>query len=541
MKINIIDTHPFLDQKPGTSGLRKKVRVFQQPHYLENYLQAIFDTLSISAKTLLVGGDGRYFNREAIQTVIKMAAANGVKTLWVAKDGLLSTPAASLLIRKYKIFAGLILSASHNPAGVDGDFGVKLNLSEGGAAPESITEAIYASSQGLTQYQIIECQEIDIVQEGETLLGAMTIKVIDSIEDYALLMESLFDFTAIRQWFSHGHTFCFDAMHAVSGPYAKTIFIDKLGANAGSVMNANPCEDFGGGHPDPNPIYAKNLMAKMAAYDAPDLGAASDGDADRHMIVGKGGLVVSPSDSLAILVANAHYIPAYRGGLAGVARSMPTAGAVDRVALALGIPLYETPTGWKFFSSLLEAGRITLCGEESYSAGSDHIREKDGIWAILYWLNIVATTNQTVEEVVQAHWARFGRHYYTRHDFEEIPVSKANAVMQYLRTRIQTLTAHVLPNFHMSDDFSYIDPVSGEGVDNQGIRIVFNDGSRIIYRLSGTGTEGATLRVYVERYIEDTFAIHHASSEVLADLVEISRDLADLERLIGSNMPTLVI
>lgn len=540
MKINTINTKPYQDQKPGTAGLRKKVNVFQQPHYLENFVQATFETLSIAGKTLVLGGDGRYFNAIALQRIIKMAAANGVKHLWVGQHGWLSTPAESLLIRQYHAFAGFTLSASHNPGGVEGDFGIKLNLADGGAAPESTTDEIYQGSQIITQYKIMEAPDIDLSHLGQQQLGQMTVEVVDSVETYAAYMETLFDFSLIRQWFNSGHTFYFDAMHAVSGPYAQLIFEQRLGAAKGSVLNAIPREDFAGLHPDPNPTYATELIALMFGEQKRDLGAASDGDADRNMIVGPE-MVVTPSDSLAIMVSYAHYIPAYKKGLVGVARSMPTSSAVDQVASVLQIPLYETPTGWKFFSRLLEAGRITLCGEESYGTSSDHIREKDGIWAVLFWLNILAVTGKTVKEIVESHWAQFGRTYYSRHDFEAISLSDAKAVMSHLRHQIQTLSRDNLPNFYMADEFFYVDPITGERSENQGIRILFRNGDRIIYRLSGTGTEGATLRIYLERYIGDTAAIYQPTQFVLSELIHISRNLANLLELTGRDTPTLIV
>ena len=540
MQIKSIPTRAYLDQKPGTSGLRRKVSVFQQPHYLENFVQSIFNTISIQDKTLVLGGDGRYFNEIALQRIIKMAAANGVKYLWIGQYGWLSTPAASLLIRQYQAYSGLILSASHNPGGVEGDFGIKLNLSDGGAAPESVTEAIYAHSQTLTYYKQLEVADVPLNELGRYQLGEMTIEVVDSITAYACYMEKIFDFPLIRQWLNSDHALWFDAMHAISGPYAQRIFEKMLGADVGSVINAIPQEDFAGQHPDPNPTYATELMEKMAGKDRRDLGAASDGDADRNMIIGPD-MLVSPSDSLAILTAYAHYIPAYKTGLKGIARSMPTSRAVDKVASALQIPLYETPTGWKFFSRLLEAGLVSLCGEESYSASSDHIREKDGIWAVLFWLNILALTNKTVKEIVQLHWQRFGRHYYTRHDFEAIALADAEKLMEHLLHRIQTMSVENLPFFLKAEEFTYTDPVTDEYSTKQGVRILFENGDRIIYRLSGTGTEGATLRIYLERYIADPSLMGQSSQHVLSDLIHLSRQLVNLVAIIGRDTPTLII
>lgn len=535
-----IATQPFFDQKPGTSGLRKKVTVFQQPHYLQNFVQAIFNTLPMAGKGLVLGGDGRYFNRIALQIIIKMAAANGVSQLWIGKEGLLSTPAASMLIRQYQAFGGMILSASHNPGGIEGDFGLKFNMPHGGAAPEKITAHFYANSQILDNYRIADYPDIELSVPGQYALGEMKIEVIDSIYDYTACMAKLFDFAAIQRWFAEGHTLCFDAMHAVSGPYAKHLFEQVLGAPAGSVIHAVPQEDFAGQPPDPNPIHALQLVNQMFGSNAPDIGAASDADADRNMIIGQGLLVV-PGDSLAILTAHAHLIPGYQRGIKGVARSMPTSCAVDRVAKAMNLPVYETPTGWKFFSGLLEEGRITLCGEESYGTGSDHIREKDGIWAILFWLNILAVTGKSVVQLVEEHWAQFGRHYYSRHDFEAIPLPAAESVMQHLRQQMNTLTEYTLPGFHMADDFSYCDPIDGAHTTQQGIRILFKNGSRIIYRLSGTGTDGAILRIYLERYVQDTTQMHQPEQEALAELIALSRSLANLAYLINRQIPTVVV
>lgn len=535
-----VSTQPFHDQKPGTSGLRKKVSVFQQPHYLQNFVQAIFNTLPLAGKALVLGGDGRYFNWEAIQIIIKMAAANGIRHLLVGQHGLLSTPVASMLIRQYQAFGGIILSASHNPGGVEGDFGIKFNMGHGEPAPEKMTDAFYAQSQTLLQYAIADEGDIDLHLLGHYAMGDMIIEIIDSVQDYTQCMARLFDFDAIRRWFAAGHTLRFDAMHAVSGPYAQHIFEAVLGARPGSVMHAIPQEDFAKQHPDPNPTHAAHLVACMYGADASDLGAASDGDGDRNMIVGPG-VLVTPSDSLAILTAYAHYIPGYQRGLAGVARSMPTSCAVDAVAKNRGIAMYETPTGWKFFSNLLDAGRITLCGEESYGTGSDHIREKDGIWAVLFWLNILASTGKSVVQIVEEHWAQFGRHYYSRHDFEGLALADADAVMQHLREQITTLTAYTLPHFDMADDFSYVDPVDGSYTAHQGIRILFKSGARIIYRLSGTGTEGATLRIYLERYVNDVSQMQQPTQEALAELIILARELANLGPLTGRQEPTVIV
>ncbi|KAF0813112.1 Phosphoglucomutase [Andreprevotia sp. IGB-42] len=542
MSIQTVATTPFEGQKPGTSGLRKKVGVFQQAHYLENFVQSIFDALGgIAGKTLVVGGDGRYHNRAAVQTILQMAAANGAAKVIVGQGGILSTPAASCVIRKYGTFGGIILSASHNPGGPDGDFGIKYNTDNGGPAPEKITDAIYERSTRITEYKTLEAPLYDIDTLGGGTIGSSQVAVIDPVADYAELMQQLFDFDAIRAWFAAGHTMQFDALSAVSGPYARRVIETLLGAPAGTVVNGEPLEDFGGHHPDPNPAHATELIACMNGADAPDFGAASDGDADRNMIVGRN-LVVTPSDSLAIIAANAQLVPGYARGLAGVARSMPTSCAVDRVAAKLGIACYETPTGWKFFGNLLDAGRATLCGEESYGTGSDHVREKDGVWAVLFWLNLLAATGKSVNELVNAHWAEYGRNFYSRHDYEALETEPANGLLQALRDKVATLAGTKLAGktVQLADDFAYDDPVDGSHSGKQGIRIVFEDGSRIVYRLSGTGTEGATLRVYMERYEADP-ALHGLETQTaLAELIAIAGDLADISGRTGRSAPTVV-
>ncbi len=550
MQIRMVATTPFADQKPGTSGLRKRVQAFRQPHYLENFVQSIFDTIDAPAgATLALGGDGRHYNREAIQVILKMAAANGFGRVLVGKGGILSTPAASCVIRKYKTHGGIILSASHNPGGPDGDFGIKYNTANGGPAPEKITEAIYAASKTIAQYRIADAPDVALDELGDSRLGDMTVSVIDPVSDYAELMESLFDFAAIRALLSNGFRIRFDAMHAVTGPYAREIFVNRLGAPADSVINAEPLEDFGGGHPDPNLTYAHELVEALYGGNAPDFGAASDGDGDRNMILGRH-FFVTPSDSLAILAANAHLVPGYQQGLAGIARSMPTSAAADRVAAALGIPCYETPTGWKFFGNLMDAGKVTLCGEESFGTGSDHIREKDGLWAVLFWLNILAARKQPVEAIVREHWARFGRNVYSRHDYEGIPIDAANGVMRRLHDRFAELQAcpeqgrggaqfgHL--QVRRCDDFSYTDPVDGSASQGQGIRILFVDGSRIVFRLSGTGTEGATLRIYLESYEPDVSKHRLDAQQALATLISIALGISELRQRTGRERPTVI-
>ncbi len=542
MSIRSVTTQPFSDQKPGTSGLRKKVPAFQKQHYLENFVQSIFDSIAApKGATLVVGGDGRYYNREAIQIILKMAAANGFGQVLVGRGGILSTPAASCVIRKYKTYGGIILSASHNPGGPDGDFGIKYNSGNGGPATETVTEAIYAKSKTLSAYHILDAADVPLDQLGETTLGTMKVKVIDAVSDYAELMESLFDFAAIRALLQSGFRIKFDAMHAVNGPYAKDILETRLGAPAGSVMNGMPLEDFGGGHPDPNLTYAHELVEIMYGAEAPDFGAASDGDGDRNMILGKR-FFVTPSDSLALLAANATLVSGYKQGLAGVARSMPTSAAVDRVAQALNIPCYETPTGWKFFGNLMDAGKVTLCGEESFGTGSNHVREKDGLWAVLFWLNIVAIRKQSVESIVREHWAKYGRNFYSRYDYEGLPTEAANGVMQQLRDNFGKLTGAQFGKYTVGtcDDFSYTDSVDASVSKGQGIRIIFTDGSRIVFRLSGTGTEGATLRVYLEAYEADV-SLHHLDAQVaLKELIRIALRISELQTRTGREQPTVI-
>lgn len=543
MNIHIVTTQPFPDQKPGTSGLRKQVAVFQKRHYLENFVQSIFDSLEdYAGKTLVLGGDGRYYNRQAIGIILKMAAANGFGRVLVGRGGILSTPAVSCIIRKYQAFGGIILSASHNPGGPDGDFGIKYNTGNGGPAPEKVTEAIFARSKAIESYKILEAADIDLEQLGASKLGSMAVEVIDSVADYAQLMESLFDFDRIRQLITSGQLrLCVDSMHAVTGPYARNIVEDRLGAPAGTVINGIPLEDFGGGHPDPNLVYAHELVDILYGENAPDFGAASDGDGDRNMILGRK-FFVTPSDSLAILAANATLIPGYRGGLAGVARSMPTSAAADRVAKKLGIDCYETPTGWKFFGNLLDAGKATLCGEESFGTGSDHVREKDGLWAVLFWLNILAVRQQSVEQIVREHWQTYGRNYYSRHDYEGVDIDKANTLMENLRASMPQLKRKQFGNYQVDycDDFSYTDPVDRSVSENQGIRIGFTDGSRIVFRLSGTGTQGATLRVYLESYEPDLSKQDLDPQQALADFIGIADTVAQIRSLTGRDRPTVI-
>ena len=537
-----ISTSPFDDQKPGTSGLRKKVTRFQEEHYLENFVQSVFACLEgFSGQTLVVGGDGRFHNDVAIQTILKMAAANGFGRAVVGLGGILSTPAVSHLIRKSEAFGGIILSASHNPGGPNGDFGIKYNAANGGPATEVLTEKIYEFSTTISSYKALDGGDVDLEQMGVQRLGSMDVDIVDPVEDYAELMETLFDFDKIRQLVSSGFKFKFDAMHAVTGPYAKEIFTKRLGIPASDIYNANPQSDFGGGHPDPNPVHAKMIFDLAMSDGGPDLCAASDGDGDRNLIVGQN-CFVAPSDSLAVIAANAHLAPGYVEGLKGVARSMPTSGALDKVAEAEGLPLYETPTGWKFFGNLLDSGDITLCGEESAGTGSNHVREKDGVWAVLMWLNILAVRKQSVLQIMSDHWETYGRNYYARHDYEEVDTTAAKELMAALEASLgklagQETEAGVIKS---ADVFSYYDSIDESFTDNQGIRILFESGSRIVYRLSGTGTVGATLRVYIERYEPAEGNLHQETAQAIADLVSVSKSLASINRFTGRSEPDVI-
>lgn len=543
MNIKIVPTKPFEGQRPGTSGLRKKVTVFEQPHYLENFVQSIFDSLDgYRGKTLVVGGDGRYFNRKAIQIIIKMAAANGFGELMVGRGGLLSTPAASCVIRKYQAFGGIILSASHNPGGPTADFGIKYNISNGGPAPEKVTEAIYANTLKIESYKIADTPDVDLDTVGEKVLGETKIKIIDPVADYAEMMAKLFDFDLIRRLFESGKfKMRYDALHAVTGPYAKHILEDVLHAPKGTVVNGEPKEDFGGGHPDPNLVYARELVDSMFSDNAPDFGAASDGDGDRNMILGRK-FYVNPSDSLAVIVANFWNAPGYDRGLTGVARSMPTSQAVDRVARGMGMSCYETPTGWKFFGNLLDANKATICGEESFGTGSNHIREKDGLWAVLYWLNIIAAVGMSVEDIVKAHWKKYGRNYYSRHDYEAVDSKVANEIMDAMRAKAESEVGKFYGDYEVEtfDDFKYVDPVDKSESAHQGIRVLFKDGSRIVFRLSGTGTQGATIRIYIEKY-EPNVARHDMDpQEALAGLIEIAENISGVKTKTGRKKPDVI-
>jgi phosphoglucomutase len=548
MRVLSVPVTPFADQRPGTSGLRKKVSVFRQPGYVEGFVQSIFDALpeavgdGVAGKTLVLGGDGRFFAGEAAQTIIRMAAANGVGRLLVGRGGLLSTPAASALIRKHQAFGGIILSASHNPGGPDGDFGIKYNIANGGPAPERVTDAIYRHSRQIAAYRTIEAPPLPLDRLGETSLAGMTVEIVDPVADYAALMERIFDFDRIRDLFRAGFRFRFDAMHAVTGPYALEIFERRLGAPPGTATNAEPLPDFGAHHPDPNPLHAAALVGAMMDSGGPDFGAASDGDGDRNMVVGRG-CMIGPSDSLAILAANARLVPWFSDGLPGVARSLPTSRAVDRVAAALGIDCYETPTGWKYFGSLLDAGRISLCGEESAGTGSDHIREKDGLWAVLFWLNILAVRREPATVILADHWRGYGRDFYARHDYEGLHAEQAARLMARLRDALPTFPDQRFGAFTVvrADEFAYTDPGDGSISTGQGIRVEFAEGARIVYRLSGTGTEGATLRVYLERFEPDPARHAIAAETMLAPLAAAGAAIAQIEAVVGLSRPSLVV
>jgi phosphoglucomutase len=540
--IRTVETKPYPDQKPGTSGLRKKVSVFQQPHYVENFVQSIFDSLEgFAGKMLIVGGDGRYYNREAIQKVIKIAAANGFGHVVVGKGGILSTPAVSCLIRGRAAYGGIILSASHNPGGPNGDFGIKYNIGNGGPAPEKATDAVFARTRTIDRYKIADAPDVDLDAIGVTRIEGAEVAIVDPVTEYSALMKTLFDFDALRALFASGFRMRFDAMHAVTGPYAHAILEGELGSGAGTVVNGTPLPDFGGHHPDPNLTYAKDLYDLMMSPQAPDFGAASDGDGDRNLILGRG-IFITPSDSLAMLAANARCAPGYAKGLAGIARSMPTSAAADRVAARLGVKCYETPTGWKFFGNLLDAGLATICGEESSGTGSNHLREKDGLWAVLLWLSILAKRRIAVLDLAREHWSIYGRNYYTRHDYEEIDLGAANGLMEALRGQLASLPGASRGGLKIeaADDFSYHDPVDGSDTAAQGVRILFEGGSRIVYRLSGTGTAGATLRVYLEHYVPANGNLGQETQAALVDLIALSRGLAGIEQRTGRTAPSVV-
>ena len=543
MEIEVINTRPYQGQRPGTSGLRQKVKVFRQSHYLENFVQAIFDAVgNVADRPLVLGGDGRFYNREAIQVILRIAAANGVSKLIVGQGGLLSTPAASNLIRKTGAFGGIILSASHNPGGPDADFGIKFNIANGGPAPAELTEKIFRFASEIFRYRYIDASDISLDQVGETKLGNMLVEVVDAVTDYVDLMEQIFDFERIRVLLRQkDFSICFDSMHAINGPYASEVFGRRLGVPSSALLRSKVLTDFGGCHPDPNLVYADKLVSTMFNDNGPNFGAATDGDGDRNMILGRQ-FFVTPSDSLAVLAANAKLVPGYADGLAGVARSMPTSTAIDRVAKRLGVECFETPTGWKYFGNLLDAGRITICGEESFGTGSDHVREKDGLWAVLFWLNILAVSGKSVAELTRAHWLEYGRTYYTRHDYETVDAAAAADLIGTLRTCLPNLIGRQMDGLKISaaDDFAYIDPIDGSSSSAQGIRLFCGDNARIVLRLSGTGTEGATLRLYLEKHIDDVDKLELDNQSVLADLIQFANSIARIEQYTGRSTPTVI-
>jgi len=540
--VDTIQTTHFDDQKPGTSGLRKKTKVFTKKNYLENYVQCLFNSIpELIGGTLVLGGDGRYFNKEAIQKIVGMASANGVSKVILGCDGLLSTPAVSCIIRKYKADAGIVLSASHNPGGIEGDFGIKLNGSNGGPVSEQITNKIYEQTKLIKNYKIVQDVHINLNILGLFDFMGMTIEIIDSVNDYANLMNSIFDFNAIKTLFSKEFTFCFDAMNAVTGPYANEIFINRLGAPATSIINSTPKEDFGGLHPDPNHRNAREIFSMMFDGDNVDFAACSDGDGDRSIVLGKK-TFVSPSDSLALLTANATLIKKYKDGILGVARSVPTSKAVDLVAKKLNIKCYETPTGWKFFGNLIDNQLITFCGEESAGAGSNHIREKDGIWAVLMWLNIIAVTKLNIPQLINKHWKEFGRHYYSRHDYEEIEESKAIYIFRAIEEKLSTLRGFVFGDETVSsaEIFTYKDPVDKSISENQGIVIELEGSSRIVIRLSGTGTAGATLRIYFEKYVTPEENLYQDTQKVLSNLINIANEITQIKDVLGKDFRKVI-
>lgn len=538
MDICTVKTQPFDDQKCGTSGLRKKVSVFKQKNYMENFVQSLFDSLEgFEGKTLVIGGDGRYFNTQAIQSIIRIAVANQFGRLIIGQNGILSTPAASHLIVKRKAFGGIILSASHNPGGPDGDFGIKFDTAQGAPMPQSLSDKVSAKSKTIDHYWTCDMPDVDLSVIGEREIGSVVIEVVDPVADYASYMEQIFDFNKIRVLFQKGFTMTFDAMNAVTGPYAKRIFEELLGAPSGTVINGTPLPDFGGLHPEPNLTYAHKLVEKMYQPDATDFGAASDGDGDRYMILGRS-FFVSPADSLAIIAQYLDTIPFYQGKVYGVARSMPTANAVDFVAKTLNIPVYATPTGWKFFSSLLETHKIALCGEESFGTGSSHLCEKDGLWAILCWLHILALTGKSPQELTEALWKQYGRVYNSTQSYEGLETAQANDMLAALEKRLPALVGEEYEGMKIIETglFEYKDPVTGEEAHRQGYFIQFEK-ARIFMRLSGTGSSGATLRVYYMQHETTPDKLKENALTYLEPLVKICSAVLQIESFTGRTQP----
>ena len=555
VEVKDVPTTPIEGQKTGTSGLRKKAAVFSEGNYLANWVQSLFLALpqeEVEGSAMVLGGDGRWFNKEASQIIIKLAAGNGVRKMYVGQNGFLATPAASAVIRARKAYGGFIMSASHNPGGPKEDWGIKFNYSSGEPAPEKITDEIYGFTQTVETLKMADIPDVDLSKVGVTKFGDFEVEVIDPVADYLELAREVFDFDLITSLVTRSDfKMKFDAMHAITGAYARPILVDVLGADPSSCVNDDPKEDFAGGHPDPNLTYAEELVKTMYSADAPDFGAASDGDGDRNMILGNN-FFVTPSDSVAIIAANAKCIPYFKDGLKGLARSMPTAAALDRVATKMGVECFETPTGWKFFGNLMDAGRLSICGEESFGTGSDHIREKDGPWAVLAWLSILADRNKdvpvggekvTVEQITKEHWAEYGRNFFSRYDYEGCESEPCEKMVEHLRAvAAASKKGDTYGEYELdyADDFEYTDPIDGSVASKQGVRFVFSDGSRFIFRLSGTGSSGATVRMYIEQYEADVAKQGADAQDALAPLIKVALETSKLAEFTGRESPTVI-